>query len=261
MTPKYKLGIVGCGKLGKIVAQAIVDGLLPEYALAGATSLHLADAEALTKLAGGVACETVEALLAQKPDYIVEAASPTALRALAPLALAAGVSIVTLSIGAFADQAFYEQCAADARAHGARIHLASGAIGGFDVLRTTALMGGKVTASITTEKGPDSLRGTPLFEESLMGEKREVFSGTATDAIALLPTKVNVAVAASLATVGPEQMRVSINSTPGFVGDDHRIEVDNDEVHAVVDIYSKTSAIAGWSVVALLQNIVSPIVF
>jgi len=28
-----------------------------------------------------------------------------------------------------------------------------------------------------------------------------------------------------------------------------------------VDIYSSTSAIAGWSVVAVLQNIVSPIVF
>ena len=54
---------------------------------------------------------------------------------------------------------------------------------------------------------------------------------------------------------------MSINSVPGFAGDDHRIEVRGEEVHAVVDIYSRTSAIAGWSIVALLRNLVSPIAF
>ena len=34
-----------------------------------------------------------------------------------------------------------------------------------------------------------------------------------------------------------------------------------DGVKAVVDIYSSTSAIAGWSVVALLRNLASPVVF
>ncbi|MFR8755705.1 MAG: hypothetical protein ACLVG5_02665 [Clostridium sp.] len=34
-----------------------------------------------------------------------------------------------------------------------------------------------------------------------------------------------------------------------------------DEVEAVVDIYSRTSAIAGWSIVAVLRNILSPVVF
>ena len=52
-----------------------------------------------------------------------------------------------------------------------------------------------------------------------------------------------------------------MRSVPGFKGDDHRIEVAGEEVRVVVDIYSKTSAIAGWSVVALLRNLVSPIVF
>ena len=35
----------------------------------------------------------------------------------------------------------------------------------------------------------------------------------------------------------------------------------NVEVEAVVDIYSRTSAIAGWSTVAVLRNILSPVVF
>ena len=37
--------------------------------------------------------------------------------------------------------------------------------------------------------------------------------------------------------------------------------VEIDGVKAVVDIYSRTSAIAGWSVVALLRNLASPVCF
>ena len=188
--------------------------------------------------------------------------APQVVREITLPALEAGASLVVLSIGAFADSAFLEQASEAARRVGRRIHLASGAIGGFDVLRTTALMSA-IEASITTEKGPASLRNTPVFDERLMTDtaKTEVFAGSAKDAIALFPTKVNVAVATALATAGAEQTRVSINSVPGFAGDDHRIEVRGEEVHAVVDIYSRTSAIAGWSIVALLRNLVSPIAF
>ena len=143
-----------------------------------------------------------------------------------------------------------------------RVHIASGAVGGFDVLRTIALMG-QAKAGIETHKGPKSLMNTPLFEESLLAgeEERHVFEGNAKEAIGLLPTKVNVAVAASLAAADPERMRMDIYSVPGFVGDDHRITSEIDGVKAVVDIYSSTSAIAGWSLVAVLRNLVSPIVF
>ena len=84
-------------------------------------------------------------------------------------------------------------------------------------------------------------------------------SGTAAQAIAVLPTKVNVAVAASLAATGPDRACAEIVSVPGFTGDDHCITAEIDGVKAVVDIYSRTSAIAGWSVVALLRNLASPI--
>lgn len=54
---------------------------------------------------------------------------------------------------------------------------------------------------------------------------------------------------------------MNIFSVPGMIGDDHKITAEIDGVKAVVDIYSSTSAIAGWSVVAVLKNLVSPIVF
>ena len=56
-------------------------------------------------------------------------------------------------------------------------------------------------------------------------------------------------------------MHVTMQSTPGFVGDTQRVEIKNEQVHAVIDVYSATAEIAGWSVVSTLLNIASPIVF
>ena len=259
---KLKLGMVGCGFLADIIVDAWRDGLLEGFEFAGCLSRNSESAERLANKAGGVACASLDELLAMKPDYVIEAASPAALKAIAEPVLNNGSNLVVLSIGAFADADFYDRIKQLAARSGTRVHLASGAIGGFDVLRTAALMSG-IEASISTQKGPASLKGTPVFSERLMtdSEPSEVFAGSAKDAIALFPTKVNVAVACALATAGAEQTGVRVHSVPGFKGDDHRIEVAGEEVRVVVDIYSKTSAIAGWSVVALLRNLVSPIVF
>lgn len=88
-----------------------------------------------------------------------------------------------------------------------------------------------------------------------------MFTGNAKQAIATFPRRVNVAVATSLATTGPEITGVTMHSVPGWVGDDHRITAEIEGVKAVVDIYSSTSAIAGWSVVSLLRNLASPVCF
>jgi aspartate dehydrogenase len=259
---KLKLGIVGCGFLANIIVDAWREGLLEDFEFVGCMSRTVESAAALAKKAHCVACENIDELLELKPDYVLEAASPAVLKTIAEKVLSKGANLVVLSIGAFADAEFYERVKQTAMLTGVRVHLATGAIGGFDVLRSVALMSG-IEACIRTEKGPASLQGTPVFNAKLLSdnEPTQVFSGTARQAIELFPTKVNVAVACALATAGVEKTGVAVHSVPGFQGDDHRIEVVGDEVRVVVDIYSKTSAIAGWSVVALLRNLVSPIVF
>ena len=254
--------IVGCGKLGTIVAEAVAGGVLAEYELVGVYSRTRIKAEALAQRMPQqpVVCDSIEELLALRPDYVVEAASPAAMRELALPALRGGASVVTLSIGAFADDVFYVDVMRTAKKCGVRVYVVSGATGGFDVLQTATLMGG-ATARFFNEKGPDALRGTKVYDEALQTEQRTVFVGTAKEAIAVFPTKVNVTVAASRASVGPENMHVTMQSTPGFVGDTQRVEIKNEQVHAVVDVYSATSEIAGWSVVSTLLNISSPVMF
>ena len=134
----------------------------------------------------------------------------------------------------------------------------SGATGGFDVLQTATLMGG-AEAEFFNEKGPDALRSTPVYDDTLQTERRTVFGGTASEAIKLFPTKVNVTVAAARASVGPNALNVKIQSTPGFKGDTQRVEIRNSQVRAVIDVYSATAEIAAWSVVSTLRNIASPV--
>ncbi len=243
---RLKLGILGNGFLAEIIVEACLKGLLPEYELAGVFGRTPEKTNALAEKGGCRACSAMEELLELKPDYIAEAASVQAVKDYAVEALNRGANLVVLSIGAFADQDFYRQVRETASAGGRKVHMASGAVGGFDVLRTISLMG-QAKAGIRTKKGPQSLAGTPLFEDGLMvdTEERRVFSGNAKEAIGLLPTKVNVAVAASLATVGPGETSVNIFSVPGMTGDDHMITSEIQGVKAVIDIYSKPAPLQG----------------
>ena len=162
-----KLVIVGCGKLANIVADAFLKGLLPEYELIGVYSRSMSSAEALAEKMNkeGRECKavaTISDLLALQPDFLVEAASPAAMRECALSALKQGISIVTLSIGAFSDDGFYAEVMEAAKENKAHVYIVSGATGGFDVLQTVALMGG-ASARFFNEKGPDALRGTAVY--------------------------------------------------------------------------------------------------
>ena len=65
---------------------------------------------------------------------------------------------------------------------------------------------------------------------------QSVFHGTTKEGIALLPTKVNVAIATALASAGPEQTTMNISAVPGFKGDKYKIEIQGEEVSAELNI-------------------------
>ncbi len=259
---KIKLALIGCGYLNEIVANAMADGFLPEYELVGVLDRNPEQAKGFAERFGCKACTDIDDLMALQPEYTAEAASVQAIRDFAETILKGGSNLVVLSIGAFADREFYDHIKDVAAQHRRRVYIASGAVGGFDVLRSAALMS-PITASIGAQKAPASLKNTPLFTDQLMEitQPQQVFTGTTKEAIGLLPTKVNVAIATALASAGPENTAMDIQVVPGFKGDEYRIEVKGEEVRAELNIYSRTSAIAAWSVIAVLQNAIAPIVF
>ena len=113
-------------------------------------------------------CHTVKELLELKPDYLVESASPAAMKELALPTLENGTAIITLSRGALADTSFYEKVKETAKANDTRVYLVSGAIGGFDVLRTTSL-----TVSYTHLLSPANRAGS-MESEGILNETKPI---------------------------------------------------------------------------------------
>lgn len=259
---KLKLALIGCGYLNDIVANACKSGLLPQYDLIAVLGRDKNNAEQFGQKYNCKVCYTIDELLDEKPDYIAESASVAAIKEYTIKILENKSNLIVLSIGAFADAEFYSQVQATAFENNVKVYIANGAVGGFDAMRTFALMG-PITSSITSYKSPRAITHTKLYKEGMLDVKEceQIFSGTTKEAIAILPTHVNVAVATALASSGPENTRMNINILPNYVGDEYNIKVEGEDVKLSMNIYSRNSKVAGWSVVAVLQNIVSPIVF
>ena len=256
-----RLGLFGCGRLNSIVVDCYKNGLLQGFEIVGCYSKTFESRAIMSNELGIDICNSYEELIERKPDYIVEATNPAATKAVLEYTLKNKVNMVLLSIGALADERYLEYIKSIALENNVKIHLASGAICGFQVLRTATLMD-MTSASLTNTKGPRALRRNILYKPEMEVENTVAFDGSAYKAIQNLPTGINVGVATALATMGVHDTRILIQTEPGFIGDSQCIDIEcGDEIKAHLDVYSRTSDIAGYSVVALLQNLVSPIVF
>lgn len=259
---KKRLAILGCGYLSQIVANAHKNGILPEFELVGAYSRNKERTQAFGQHFGCKPCDSIEELMDLKPDFTVEAASYEAMRNYAEFILKSGSHLVVITTGSFADKEFYERVKQTAIETNQKVYIATGAVGGFDVMRTASLMS-PIKTAFTSKKAPRSLYYTSVYREGLMEieEPERVYSGTVKEAINEFPFFFNVAVAAALATNGPENMELNIDATPKFRGDDYKIQVLGRDVYLDLNIYSANYSISGWSAVQVLKNAVSPIVF
>lgn len=259
---KKRLALMGAGRLNEIVANALKDGLLPEYELVGVLGNNPEKTQAFADRHNCVACTDIQALMDFKLDFTAEAASPQAVIDYSETVLESGSHLVVITVGAFADAELYNRVKETARKNGTKVYIASGAVGGFDVLRTAAFMG-PIKATMTSKKSLQSLFYSPLFKEHYLTitEPEQAFTGSTKEAIEQLPFHYNVAVATALASAGPEETTLNIDVVPNFRGDDYKIVIEGEEVLTDINIYSRTPRIAGWSIVAVLQNAVSPIVF
>lgn len=266
---QYKLAIVGTGALGTIISNAISEDLSADYELLGVFSGNFENALSASKKLNCKAYKSLDEIIEDSPDYIIEAASPNVMKEIAIKVLSNGINLIPLSIGALADKELYKRIEETAKANNCRVYLPSGAVGGFDVLSAAMLME-DVEVSIVTEKSPESLNGAPFLNGRKLSEEKveEVFSGSAKEAIELFPKNVNVAVATALATNGVDNTLTVIRSIPKLLSNKHKIQLTGDTIKVTVAIETtpsinnpKSSTLAAYSVVALLKRLSSTIVF
>lgn len=266
---KYTLSIVGSGSLGSIIARVVSKDLFNEYEILGIYSRRIENA---TKLANEIGCKaytTLNEVIDDQPDYIIEAASPDVFKDIGIKILSKGINIIPLSVGALANKEFYNNVKQAALENNSKVYIPAGAVGGFDILRASMLMENS-EVSITTEKSPESLSGAPFFKGRALSKENaeEIFSGYAKEAINHFPENVNVAVATALATTGINHTKVSVNSIPGFESNKHEINLKGETVNVTITVETtpskenpKSSTLAAYSVISLLENLVSPITF
>lgn len=265
-----RVGLVGCGSIGRFIADALARGQVPGMRLHAIADVT---AEAAS-VAQAYACAFTTAALdlpGLGVDLAVEAAGGAAARALAVPLLRAGCDVMLMSVGAMADAAFAAEVAEAAAAAGRRVYLPSGAIGGLDAVRAAAVAG-IAEVLLTTRKPPRGLAGAPWFDRhpvdlDALTEPAVVFEGNAAEAIAAFPANVNVAVALSLAGVGPARTRVRIVAEPGLNRNVHEVTVRGDFGELRVEIANvpsprnpRTAMLAGLSAIAALRRIAAPIV-
>ena len=198
-----------------------------------------------------------------KPDLIVDCGGHAALAAHGPVALARGIDVLTVSLGALADLALHDRLVKAARTGSARLQLASGAIGGLDALRSAAV-GRLDQVTYTGRKPPEGWRGSPA-EKTLdldnVTKATTHFSGTAREAALAYPKNANVAAAVALAGIGLDQTRVDLIADPAVTTNIHQISASGDFGDMQFSISGtslpdnpRSSALAAMSVVAALAD-------
>lgn len=215
-----KLAILGCGNIGRFVMGNLGREEFKGFrltAIAGLPSEEAVLREHALRHGCSYSCDPMT-LADRKYDLVLEAAHPSAVKQYAPTILRAGVNMVAMSVGAFADPEFMAEARAAAEDGNVRLLLPTGAIAGLDNLKAACLVGIE-EASLTMTKSPKALVGAPYFEAHpvdlfAIPEPTVVFEGTAAEAIKGFPQNVNVAVALSLATLGPDRTKLRVVCDP-----------------------------------------------
>ena len=260
-----RVAIAGLGPIGTRLAKALDDGI-EGLTLAAVSSANIEKHRGwLDKLGKKPAALPIEAL-ADAADIVIECAPSQLVRAIVAPVVSRGNTAVVLSVGALL---MNEDLIALAKAHGGQIVVPTGALIGLDAMAAAAV-GTIHSVRMVTRKPVAGLLGAPhLVEHKIdidgIKEPLKVFDGTAREAAKGFPANLNVAVALSLAGIGPDRTRVEIWADTTVTRNTHRIEVDSDSARfsmAIENIPSenpKTGKITALSVIACLRKLRAPL--
>jgi aspartate dehydrogenase len=261
--PTLRVGLAGLGSVGLVVARRLQAGI-PGLVLA-AVAVRNAEKAHRSLPAVGDKIPVLSLLeLAEICDIIVEGLPPALFRDVAVHAVEQGRLFMPLSVGQLLD---HWDLVERARRTGARILVPTGALIGLDAVRAAA-EGTIHSVTMITRKPPQGLDGAPYLRErgivpAHLTTPTKVFEGSAREAARGFPANVNVAVALSLAGIGPERTRVEIWADPGVDRNIHRIEVEADTARFSMSIENvpsenpRTGRIVALSTVAALRGLVS----
>lgn len=260
-----RVAIAGMGAIGLEIANALNDGIAGcELTAVSAKNLDKAR-DAVSAFRKPVHVVPIEQLEAHA-DIVIECAPAVLLPSITQPFLEAGKTAIVLSAGALLSR---DELIATARRHRGQIVVPTGALLGLDAV-TAAAEGTIRNVKMITRKPVKGLLGAPyLIEHHItiddITEPKLVFRGSPRDAAIGFPANLNVAVALSLAGIGPDKTTLEIWADPKLTRNTHAIEVDADSASFSMSIQNvpssnpKTGRITALSVISYLRKMHAPL--
>jgi aspartate dehydrogenase len=255
-----RVAVAGLGSIGARVVEELDRGL--DGLVLTAVSVQNPDKhrERLAALKRAPAILPIEAL-ADAADIVIECAPSHLVRSIVAPFVGSGKTAVVLSVGALLD---HEDLIELAKERGGQIVVPTGALIGLDAV-TAAAVGKIHSVRMVTRKPVRGLAGAPYIVENNIDIERiteplKIFEGTARAAAKGFPANLNVAVALSLAGIGPDRTMLEIWADPTVTRNTHRIEVDSDSARFSMSIENipsenpRTGRITALSVIACLRK-------
>jgi aspartate dehydrogenase len=263
---RTRLAIAGLGTIGAAVARAVASGALPETEI---IAVAARDVDKCRRTLDQIGCAAPIVSLNDlhwDADLVLECAPAGIFDEIVRPAVSAGKKVIVCSAGALLSHFDLVEVA---RENGGQIIVPTGALLGLDAVGAAAQ--GKIySVTMTTRKPVQGLLGAPYLIENKIDiadltEPLRVFHGTAREAAVGFPANLNVAVALSLAGIGPDLTRLEIWADPGAVRNMHHIVVESDSARLDMSIENipsenpKTGRITALSVISLLKKMNAPL--
>jgi aspartate dehydrogenase len=262
---KIRVGIAGLGAIGKSLARTLDNGGVPGCRLAAVSGR---DPDKTASFVAGL-CTRVPVValgeLADHSDIVIECAPSALLREIVEPVIKAGKKVVVLSVGALLGHPDL----LNGEVGPGQIMVPTGALLGLDAV-VAAAEGTIHSVRMVTRKPPLGLLGAPYLEKEridITGLKAplKIFDGSPREAAVGFPANLNVAVALSLAGIGPDRTRLEIWADPTVTRNTHHIVVDSDSAKFSMTIENipsenpKTGLITVQSIVAMLRKLSAPV--
>jgi aspartate dehydrogenase len=247
-----RIGLLGCGNIGHIIAQQGGD-----FTITAVYDLVFERAKEIAGISGAHPFEDFDSFITADIDIVVEAASVSAVKNYAGRVLSHNKDLVIMSVGALSDTVFRDEIRKLAMKAGRKIHIPSGAIFGLDNLKIGRIS--EITRLLLrTTKSPSSLG---IIADS----RRLIFSGKANECIKAYPKNVNVSVAMSLAAGRDTDVELWVD--PSVDRNVHELFIEGSFGETYIRVtnipspgHTATSYLAALSILSLLNNLNDPII-
>jgi aspartate dehydrogenase len=265
-----KVGIIGCGTIGRELAIACQKRFSAEVTLEALADTDHARVRKLQKELKPKPKLLNTDQLIKHCDLVIEAASKEAAYEIAKKTLFQGKDVMVMSVGGILGKE--KEIFNLAKTHRCCLYLPSGGVVGIDGLKAAGI--GKIhRVTLTTRKPPQGFEDAPYVLKhgiNLKNMKQEklLFEGNAKEAVRGFPKNINVSATLSLAGIGAKKTRVRIFASPQMLVNVHEVYVVGDfgSFYTRTENFPseqnpRTSRLAILSAVATLERILKNVKF